>query len=157
MASTSVSGAPLWRPFALVYARFQGSRTWHPDLAGFYERRFEAYVALLGLELPDLSERESDRSLSLFEHGFHRLGVKYGQYLSPYDGIIAAPPLLITVVRKFDPLFRELIAKEKELILDAMAETADLLWGSPRRTVTDDDLVPYGVDAAREPNEYYYM
>lgn len=148
-----------WRLFALAYAKFQGSRTWHEDLSSFYERRVEVLVELLELEMPTVSTQRHNFEPEelLFDRGFHTLGVQYDKLLSPYDGILYAPEPLISHIRKYDPMFKDLVEKHRDLLLDAMAETAGVLWGPPRRDITDADLVPYGVDSARGPNEYAYM
>lgn len=155
----AVAERSTWRLFALAYAKFQGSRNWHEDLSDFYERRLQVFLELLVLDIPKvLDQHHSPDSASLlFEQGFHALSVKYDQILSPYDGVLYAREPLILQIRKYDPMFKDLVEKHRDLLLDAMAETAEILWGPPRRDITDADLVPYGVDSAREPNEYAYM
>ena len=165
MTTPEDSDADAWRPFAVAYARFEGSRDWHPDLAEFHRRRFEAYVDLLGTKLPNLVEDKTSENTTaeqwkedlLFKQGFHRLGVKYETFESPFAGILVAPKPLSSVIRMYDPQFLELVARQKELIIDAMVVFAQAIWGTPRRTVTDADLVPYGADAGQEPDDYFYM
>lgn len=144
-----------WREFALAYAEFLGSRRWHKELAEFHERRFDVYCRVLGVDLSDLSTFDAHQR-RLFELGFHSLATRYDSVASPFTGILYTKQPLLGIIRSYEPKFTDLLARERQLYLEAMAEIATHLWGSPNRTVTDADLVPYRVAKEHEPDPNGY-
>ncbi len=152
---TDDNGTATWQRFALAYAEFLSSRSWHQDLAEFHQRRFGVYCLLLNIDPADSPNFDPERK-RLFDLGFHDLATKYDRVTSPFTGILYSKQPLLGIIRSYEPKFTDLLGREQQLFLEAMAEVAMHLWGAPDRIVTDADLVPYRVAEQHEPDPNRY-
>ena len=144
-----------WHDFVRAYARYKGSRNWHPDLADFYERRYRVYSELLAIDLEDTSNFDR-RQATVYELVFDKLSNAYEQRVSPFAGILAAPKPAITMINNYDRLIKELISLEKQIYADGLVAAAIALWGPCPRSITAAELAAHSVGVDDEPREEEY-
>jgi hypothetical protein len=146
----SVATEPTWHDFMDVFATYRASKNWHPDLAMFYQRRYDVYCELVGVDPSRTNDLDDDPKplhwlLCLFADDYHSL-------TSPFAGMLEAPESVIEVWAEHNSAINETLNKQKQNYLDVMADCATRLWGACARDVTDQQLHQHGVGKSDEPD-----
>ncbi|MFZ2239934.1 MAG: hypothetical protein WAV90_10375 [Gordonia amarae] len=144
-----------WYAYMEAYAKYLESRRWHPDLAQFYQRRYEVCRELIGVDLEAPLGKTAARRFS--QELLKRFAEAAGQLWSPFDGLLEAPHSVMRVYNRNNPLIRRTFDLQRQNYLNVMADYAEFLWGRCPHTLTEVEMNSHGVGRGDEPEVLDYF